>query len=194
MIKLCVFMSGLLAATPVFADIEDPCADLWFSRNAMLDQAGYCFATPLGKAIFDNSDCTTKEPVLSHAIKAQIAEIIELEQGDAGGFYDVCNVDTSKQYLELEAMDLRKQLDFQPATDGGTGICIGYLGADIPLHSAPWVSARRIGVARAGDLITHGHLDWNGWSFSLIGNAQGWTAAGWYKAGFDANSCEAYAG
>ena len=106
----------------------------------MLFRSGYCFATPLGKAIFDNSSCTTKEPVLSRATETQIAEIIKLEQGAGGGFYDVCNVDTSKKSLGLEAMDLRKQLDFQPATDGGTGICIGYLGTDIPLYSAPWVS------------------------------------------------------
>lgn len=83
-----------------------------FPAMRLLDQAGYCFATPLGKAIFDNSDCTTKEPVLPHATEMQIAEIIKLEQGAGGGFYDVCNVDTSKKSLDLEAMDLHYQLDF----------------------------------------------------------------------------------
>ena len=194
MIKQCVFVAGLLAATPLLADIEDPCSDLWFSRNAMLDNAGYCFATPLGKAIFDNSDCTTKEPVLSRAIKTQIAGIIKLEQGDAGGFYDACNIDTSKRKLDLDAIPLRKQLDFQPATDGGTGICFGYLGTGIPLYSAPWKGARQVGVIRAGDNMTFSHLDWKGWSFSLIGQHADWSAVGWYRADLDENSCDTFAG
>lgn len=187
-------MISLLIATPVFADIEDPCNDLWFSRNAMLDQAGYCFATPLGKAIFDNADCTTKEPILPDTVKTQIAKIIKLEQGDAGGFYEACHIDTSKRELDLDAIPLRKQLDFQPATDGGSGTCFGYLGADIPLYSAPWNAARPVGVIHAGNTVSHNHLGWKGWSFSLISTPQGWTAAGWYKADFDANSCATFAG
>lgn len=194
MIKPCILVVGLLAATPVFADIEDPCADLWFSRNAMLDQAGYCFSSPLGKAIFDNRDCTTKQPVLPPKVSRQIALIIKLEQGDPDGFYAACKIDTTKRHLDLAAISQRKQLGFQPATDGSTGVCLDYLGADIPLHSAPWKTARRIGEIKAGDNVSFSHQDWNGWSFSLIGRHQDWATAGWYKAEFHGDDCKAFAG
>ncbi len=193
MIKQCIFVIGLLATTPVYADIEDPCNDLWFSRNAMLDQAGYCFANPLGKAVFDNLDCTTKQPVISTEVRLQIAAIRKIEKADSSEFYDLCNVDTSKRVLDLEAIDLRKQLDFQPATDGGTGICFGYLGTNIPLYSAPWKGARLVGVIRTGDNMTFSHLDWKDWSFSLIGSPDGWTAAGWYKEHIG-ERCKTFAG
>lgn len=194
MIKLCVFLAVFLAAAPVLADIEAPCADLWFSRNAMLDQAGYCFATPLGKATFDNSDCATKQPNLSLKVSRQIALITKLEQGDAGGFYEACKIDTTKRHLDLAAISQRKQLDFQPATDGSTSVCLDYLGADIPLYAAPWKTARHIGKIKAGDNVSFGHQDWNGWSFSLIGRDQDWVTAGWYKAEFHGDDCKAFAG
>jgi len=182
-----------LAATPVFADIESPCADLWFSRNAMLDQAGYCFATQLGKAIFDNSGCTTKEPVLSRVIEMQIAETIKLEQGGDGGFYDVCMIDTSKRKLDMDAIPLRKQLDFQPATDGGPAFALTAMTPK-SRYSAPWKRARQVGFIRAGDNMTSSHLDWKGWSFTLIGQHADWSAVGRYRAELDENNCDTFAG
>ena len=193
MLKYSMLVLGLMAATPVFADVENPCADLWFSRNAMLDQAGYCFSSRLGKALFDNADCTTKQPEPSRIVRAQIAAILKLERADPDGFYEACNIDTSRRKLELVAIPLRKQLDFQPATDGGTSMCFGYLGNDIRLYSAPWKGARAVGTIAAGDDITFGHLDWKGWSFSLIGQHGDWRAAGWYKARIG-ERCKAFAG
>ncbi len=160
----------------------------------MLDQAGYYFASPLGKATLDNSGCTTKQPEPPRAARAQIAAIIKLERADPEGFYDACNIDTSKRRLDLVAIPLHKPLDFQPVTDGGTGICFGYLGSDIPLYSAPWKGARQVGVIRAGGNMTFSHLDWNDWRFSLIGQHGDWSAVGWYRAELDENSCDTFAG
>ncbi len=192
------FISLVLAigvSSPVLADIEDPCADLWFSRNAMLDKAGYCFSTPLGKALFDNSDCTTKQPKLTPEVKAQIAVIRKLEQGDEGGFYETCNIDTGQQKLDLPDLEVRKQLDFQPASDGDTSFCLGYVGPDIPLYAAPWKSARRTGVIRGGDNLSLAHLDWKGWSFSIVFQPSETTGLGWYQSPIaDIDQCEAWAG
>ena len=47
-----------LIASPAAA--SDVCHDLWFTRNLIMDRAGYCFGSMLGKATFDNSDCTGK--------------------------------------------------------------------------------------------------------------------------------------
>ena len=195
MIKYCMLAFGLTASSPVFADIEDPCADLWFSRNAMLDAAGYCFSTPLGQAIFDNSDCSTKQPKLTPEVKAQIAVIRKLEQGDESGFYEACNIDTGQHTLDLPDLEFRKRLDFQPATDGGTSFCLGYVGPDIPLYAAPWVNAHRTGVIRGGDNLSLAHLDWKGWSFSIVFQPSETTGLGWYQTPIaDIDQCEAWAG
>nr|ABY79064.1 hypothetical protein [endosymbiont of Ridgeia piscesae] len=193
MIRPSVFAISLsLLATPVIADIEDPCPELWFARNAMLDHAGYCFSTRLGKALFDNSDCITKEPQVSPAVAAQIATIIKLEQAP-DEMYEVCNIDTSKRTLDIEAILLRKLLDFQPATDGSSAICFGYTGPDIPIYAAPWAGSHRLGTITAGDNVTFNHLDWKGWSFSLIGQNGEWGAVGWYNVQIG-NHCTDFAG
>lgn len=192
------FISLMLAigvSSPALADIEDPCADLWFSRNAMLDKAGYCFSTPLGKALFDNSDCSTKQPKLTPEVKAQIAIISKLEQGDEGGFYEACNIDTGQQKLDLPNLEVRKQLEFQPATDGGTGICFGYMGPEQPLFAAPWENARNTGVIHQGDDITIAHQDWHDWGFTIVMQGSETKAVGWYKIPVtDPAQCRAFAG
>ncbi|MBK1623545.1 YARHG domain-containing protein [Afifella marina] len=33
------------------------CGDLWYVRNRIFDENGYCFSTARGRANFDNSDC-----------------------------------------------------------------------------------------------------------------------------------------
>ena len=33
------------------------CENLWFTRNTIYDENGYCFNTDRGAASFDNSDC-----------------------------------------------------------------------------------------------------------------------------------------
>lgn len=194
--KISAFLILLLANTQTaWADIENPCADLWFSRNAMLDRAGYCFSSTLGKALFDNSDCTTKQPQVPDRTAAQIALIRQLEQGNSDGFYDKCHIDTSLATLDLPDQGLRKQLEFQPATDGGTGICFGYQGEEQPVYAAPWETATKLGMIRQGDDVTLAHLDWNGWSFSTISNNGRARVMGWYRTPIsDGRQCRAFAG
>jgi YARHG domain len=52
---------GLTATEPAFA----ACPELWFERNAIYDDNGYCFKTEKGRATFDNSDCWTTHPTFS---------------------------------------------------------------------------------------------------------------------------------
>lgn len=182
-------------SSPALADIEDRCADLWFSRNAMLDKVGYCFSTPLGKAIFNNNNCTTKQPKVSSEVSEQIAAIRMLEQGDADGVYQSCHIDTSQRELDLPVLELRKQLDFQPVTDGGVAMCIGYRDGEQTLYSAPRKTATKTGAIRQGDSVMMGHLDWNGWSFGTVWRDDRPDAVGWYHAPIaDVNQCEGFAG
>ena len=54
----------------------DACYDLWYERNAIYDDYGYCFKTALGKRVFDNSDCYTNEaPQVSRAEQRRIDQI-----------------------------------------------------------------------------------------------------------------------
>jgi hypothetical protein len=51
------------------------CYDLWYARNAIYDDNGYCFSTDLGQETFDNSDCWTTHPHLSKKERATVAAI-----------------------------------------------------------------------------------------------------------------------
>ncbi len=38
------------------------CSELWFLRNSIYNNHGYCFRSRKAKELFDNSDCTTRTP------------------------------------------------------------------------------------------------------------------------------------
>lgn len=58
----------------------DSCYDLWYERNAIYDDNGYCFKTDLGKRVFDNSDCYTNKPTFSKAEWRRIEQIRRQEK------------------------------------------------------------------------------------------------------------------
>jgi YARHG domain len=83
----------LIGLTLVALTLSSPamaafCPDLWFERNAIYDENGFCFKTEKGKATFDNSDCWTSKPKFSKSewnrIKA-IKRQEKLEGCTAGG-------------------------------------------------------------------------------------------------------------
>lgn len=60
---------GILAAMGALLSVEPAiaasCYDLWYERNAIYNDNGFCFSTRLGRETFDNSDCWTKHVRLS---------------------------------------------------------------------------------------------------------------------------------
>lgn len=66
-------MTGMTALVP--AATAASCWDLWYERNAIYNNNGYCFSTPLGQQTFDNSDCWTKTPSLSPSEQRRVARI-----------------------------------------------------------------------------------------------------------------------
>jgi hypothetical protein len=54
------------------------CYDLWYARNEIYAENGYCFSTDLGIRTFGNDDCYTKHPHFTkkeqRAINAIVAE------------------------------------------------------------------------------------------------------------------------
>ncbi|MBY4893745.1 YARHG domain-containing protein [Rhodobacteraceae bacterium N5(2021)] len=57
MMRLTSLLALAVVASPVSAQNSAFCQELWLSRNTIMDRAGQCFGTPLGQAVFDNSDC-----------------------------------------------------------------------------------------------------------------------------------------
>ncbi len=51
------------------------CYDLWYERNQIYNDNGFCFKTQLGRETFDNSDCYTSNPRLSRAEQRRVEQI-----------------------------------------------------------------------------------------------------------------------
>ena len=58
----------------------ESCYDLWHKRNAIFDAHGYCFSSDLASRMFDNSDCSTKNPRLSRVERKQVQQIKRQER------------------------------------------------------------------------------------------------------------------
>ena len=153
-------LTAAVTALGTLAAAADPCRDLWYSKNAILAQAGYCFETELGKAVFGNDDCTADEvPTdLPEFFQRQLDRIAEREDEFS------CAVDTAATELPLARLEVRQQLAIQPVHNGKESLCI--LKAPTSVWSAPDVEADQIGWLKRGDLITMAHEKIDGVEFA----------------------------
>ena len=69
-----VIAAAGLVALPSVAFAES-CYDLWYERNEIYYENGYCFVTELAIETFGNDDCYTKHPKFSHKEQRRIAQI-----------------------------------------------------------------------------------------------------------------------
>ena len=60
--------------------IQNLCNRLWFKRNDIYNSTGYCFSSQLGKLMFDNTDCRTKDPNLSIEQDVIVKNLIRQEK------------------------------------------------------------------------------------------------------------------
>lgn len=174
-------------SVPVLAG--DACDDLWFSRNAIFHANGYCFASPLGKAIFGNTGCSEKPLNLSLYDQTKIAHIKEEE------WRRECKVDTARTTLNIDAIKLRFLLITQPVSDRLESSCINYKGPDpILLFAGLSLNSLKIGQVEPGDNVNWKHYGESGWAFvTVYSNDYGYVkTVGWTnQAEFE---CENYAG
>jgi uncharacterized caspase-like protein/uncharacterized protein YraI len=70
-------------ADQVAASPGDICFDLWYKRNAIFHDNGYCFGTAKGKASFSNDGCYTTTPDLDASEKARV-DAIAAEEAQRG--------------------------------------------------------------------------------------------------------------
>lgn len=60
----------------------DICSQLWYERNLIFHNNGYCFQTARAKAVFNTSQCTGRSPNLSAAEQREVARIQSLERAN----------------------------------------------------------------------------------------------------------------
>ena len=168
------------------------CDELWFGRNLVFDQAGYCFGSPLGKVVFDNADCTTNNPEISSQDRAYVAWLKEIEAEWQ------CEIDTTQTRLSVALPDVRQRLVNRVAPSPYESACVGWSGQQIALLAGHGTQHEVIGYAQAGDDI-HWENDWQdapqGWEFLTVKRRDGVTyAMGWSNVFIDAAYCEMMAG
>jgi hypothetical protein len=68
-----------LVALPSVA-MAASCYDLWYERNQIYADNGYCFQTDLAIETFGNDDCYTRHPDFTHSEQKRINQIVALEK------------------------------------------------------------------------------------------------------------------
>jgi hypothetical protein len=166
---LVVVLSLLWAGAAQAVEI---CDELWFTRNLVFDHAGQCFQSPLGQAIFDNSDCLVgnAEPDPSEAEIVALVRTMEAEWG--------CDVDTTRTSLRIPNIAQRMAMIDLPVADGFESMCIGYRGPATELYTGRHASAPVSGVIQPGDDLTYVFIPMHGWTFFDLGRngEMGWGA------------------
>lgn len=67
--------AGVLAASMTTPLLAQSCMDLWYERNLIYAQNGYCFSTPLGQRQFADYKCWTKNPQLTRQEQRRVDAI-----------------------------------------------------------------------------------------------------------------------
>ncbi|MEM6276742.1 MAG: DUF4453 domain-containing protein [Pseudomonadota bacterium] len=183
-----------LLGSPAIADAI--CDDLWLSRNAVMDRAGFCFESPLGLALFDNKDCFGTDVTLTSPEEELLAAIQDYEEELA------CAVDTSATSLEIGDLDIRLRLSSIPVRDSTESACLGWQGRRALLLTGTYEGARVSGSVEEGDTILSQHQSYEDsfgrfWSYytvtTRIGLPSPVIAAGWtYENLFE--TCDKIAG
>jgi len=177
-------------ATPALAD-DEYCNDMWFVRNQIFDRAGYCFKSPLGQAMFDNSDCTGGEIKVPKQHRDLLAYVKHVEADLA------CKVDTRRTTAPVERADLRLQLHDLAALDeyGGAG-CFGYQGPVFNLHAGHDASSPILGQVKTGDDIRYLFRSFNApndWIYTEAQKDGETISLGWSQR-LETQLCDSFAG
>ncbi len=178
-----------LASLPSLATADEFCEDLWFTRNAIMDRAGYCFGSNLGQAVFDNSDCLGKTVSLSAKDQEMVAELQTLEREGN------CRVDTSRHSLSLVDFAQRQALWELPLRDISESTCLGWQGQSIDLHAGPGNTTPVIGKITPGDTIGYSHLPLGHWDYVQVFDSDwAFKSAGWTDLHVSPKTCSNIAG
>ncbi|GAB5447815.1 DUF4453 domain-containing protein [Gymnodinialimonas sp.] len=193
--RLFLILALVLAASPAAAQNSAFCQELWLSRNTVMDQAGQCFQTPLGQAVFDNSDCVPGD-IRLNPLDAEIVRMArEME------VWAECRVDTNAERLDEGALPFRARLmellNVPVRGDSEHG-CGGYNGLAIALHAGMSNSTTVLGMLEPGQGFSLAHQRMRGgWEYLEVSAsdgapvAHGWTQDAPVNMG---DACDFFAG
>ncbi len=170
---------------------SDLCSDLWLSRNAIYNQVGYCFKSPLGITLFDNSDCQEEPREASRELRDKVARIRDYESAFQ------CAIDTDLTQIDVHLMQLRLLMRDQPVADGYESTCIGIISEGwIPLRVGKQQTSRITGYVQDGDTIDFAHEPEGDWLFASAVRRDGRDVpmAGWFLGPMDVESCREFVG
>ncbi|MXN66601.1 DUF4453 domain-containing protein [Stappia sp. GBMRC 2046] len=179
-----------LIATPAAANESVGCQDLWFTRNLVMDRAGYCFSTRLGQAMFDNGGCIGKTVSVDPRSSRLVAEIQALERSHG------CKVSRNRTYLDLDDLWIRRQLIDLPIFDEFPGGCLGWIGPVTPLYAGRNPASAVIGRISPGDYVGFTHVPVGNWSYVTV-SEPGWgpvKGGGWMNGTMQNLPCQDFAG
>ena len=153
---------------------NDACADLWFTRNLIMDRAGYCFDSLLGQTLFDNSDCIGKHIALDPVSQQRVNEIRRIEAEKS------CYVNTAQTWIDLPDINYRRVMTDLPLRDEFGFGCLGWTGPQTQLYTGT-AATHYIGQITPGDYVLYYHYGLQGWSYVTVHtyNFQTLKSAGW---------------
>ena len=186
--KRLALLCALLASPAAASDV---CDDLWFTRNLIMDRAGYCFGSNLGQAVFDNGDCIGKSVTLNTRNQRLVNQIRAQEK------LLECRVNTGQTRLDLDDVDTRRKLIDLPVRDEFESSCIGWQRDVEPLYAGHSENHPVVGRVEPGDNILWSHIsEVEGWGYVTV-TGPDWTAkksAGWMQSPTDSTDCRQWAG
>ncbi|MDE4098813.1 DUF4453 domain-containing protein [Phaeobacter gallaeciensis] len=156
MLKSAVACLALFAAPAAAGDF---CHDLWYTRNAIMDQAGYCFGSALGQAVFGTGPCIGKSVSLTPQDQQRVAQIQGMERDMS------CRVNTKQHHLDLDDLHIRRQLSDLPIPDEIQGACLGWMGPATALHAGHSEASPVIGQILPDDTVSYSHWPDAGWTY-----------------------------
>ncbi|MEJ6390379.1 DUF4453 domain-containing protein [Gymnodinialimonas ulvae] len=167
--RLALILFPFLYGAPATAQTGAWCQEIWLSRNTVMDRAGQCFTTPLGQAIFDNSDCTPgRRPLLP--LDAEIVSRLQMLENDFG-----CAVDISATALDPSTAPWLARLaelwtvPIRADTEHGCG---GYRGPVRALHAGMSSSTSVLGQLEPGQNFGFAHVPMPaGWEYITVSDA-----------------------
>lgn len=165
------------------------CDDLWFTRNLVMDRAGYCFGSILGQAQFDNGDCIGKSVSLLPYWSEFVAQVQGLER------YHGCRVNTGQPSLAVNDIWIRRLLTQLPIADEFESACLGWLGPPTPLYAGYDGVSPAIGTINPGNYVGFSHLPVGQWSYVTASGPDFLpTSGGWLFGSVPQHLCADWAG
>ncbi len=70
-----VFAAALALASMTAPATAQSCYDLWYQRNEIFAENGFCFSTDLAQRTFSQYSCWTKNPALTNGERRAIEQI-----------------------------------------------------------------------------------------------------------------------